>query len=520
MVVVMLVGFVIAASVAASVLVTITANAGNSSTTQAFIAAESGRDVAVGSLRSAIAPTGLDCAAVAMTGASAPGSAPVYTYTIRSSEQADRPSAWDDAGVTATCPTDATKWVVISSTGTGPDGTESNIDAVYPWYHGPATTPSGTVAFFEGQFKATKSTYAGDLVIRQGPYECNNSAGDAIIGDLWVLRGSMTVTGPCIVTGSVYVRDTIDLKNNEFTAGGDVISVEGSIKLTADDTSIGGDVYAAGNIDTKNGDGEVDGSFRTHLAMVNHNPANWTKSDGTTPVPVLEGEPVPVIAPTLEQVFEATKWIELTSSTAWSSAAAPVEVFPAGTVCTTAQLQGVMGVAGARAVVDLTGCPAGGNGIPVAPGNVTLQRDVLVLVPANQKMNLQITGTISRATGTTLENGPQLFIVHLDPDGSDGRPPTCGSSQLDKFTASGTNNVRTLIYSACGIGSTMSLTMSGQLYMGSDGLHLNGGTFTCKPMSWEPTLPKISCGVKGEGGIYDPTVTVTRLDNLAFQTER
>jgi hypothetical protein len=147
-------------------------------------------------------------------------------------------------------------------------------------------------------------------------------------------------------------------------------------------------------------------------------------------------------------------------------------------------------------------------------------RDVVILVPAHEQMNLQITQTISRPPLTTLETGPQLLIVHLDPNGSDGRPPTCSSSQLDKFTPTGVNNVRTLIYSACGINGTMSLTMSGQLYMGSDGLHLNGGTFTCVPMSWAPTLPTISCGIKGSGGIFDPTNTITRLDDLAYQTER
>ncbi len=46
-VVVMFVGFVIATVIAASVIFTFQANASNKSTTQAFIAAESGRDVVV-----------------------------------------------------------------------------------------------------------------------------------------------------------------------------------------------------------------------------------------------------------------------------------------------------------------------------------------------------------------------------------------------------------------------------------------------------------------------------------------
>lgn len=516
-VVVMLVGFVIATLIAASVLFTIRANAGNGDRTQAFIAAESGRDAAVSSVRSKIGEDGVDCATnpPPLTGS---GTDPNFTYKIYTSSELARPGV-GSAVWASSCPTATTRWLKVESTGWRVSGAKTTIDAVYPWFHGPATTPSGTVAFFEGGFKATKSTYSGDLVIREGNYECNNGATGAINGDLWVLRGGLTITDDCTVTGSVYVRDTIDIKNKKFTVGLDVISTTGPINLTSSGTSIGGDVYAAGNIDTKNGNGKVNGSFRTHLAMKNHVPADWTKADGVTSVPVVTGEPTPVISPTLQQVFDATTWIELTKDTTWSSAAQPIYAPPAGTVCTTSQLQTVLGAAGTRAVIDMTGCPAGGSGIPVTPGNVTLTRDAVILVPATQKMDLQLTGTIARPTGTTLENSPQLFVVHLDPNGTDNRPPGCSSSALDKFTAGGIMNVRVLIYSACGVGATMSLTMSGQLYMGSDGLHLNGGTFSCEPMGWKPTLPTITCGVKGEGGIFDPTNTVTRLENLTFQTE-
>lgn len=523
-VIVMLVGFVIASMIAASVMFTIQANASNKSSTQAFIAAESGRDVALGSLASRIGEDNIDCTGFSPTGASAAGVTPRYEYSIRiadGSAPLPQPTSWDDAGLFEGCPTAATQWVVIRSTGWGPDESQSTIDAVYPWYHGPATTPSGTVAFFEGAFTATKSTYQGDLVIREGPYACNNGASGGIQGDLWVLRGTMTVTDTCIVTGSVYVRDQISVGNKQLKVGGDLMSLQGNIKLNGNSVEVGGDVFAAGDIDTKNGSGVVKGAFKTPGSMINHAPASWNNG-GTppAPVPVDDNAPAPVVTPTLEQVYAATSWIELTNTTTWASATLPSDALAPGTVCSTSQLQAVLSTPGTRAVIDMTGCPSGGSGIKVAPGNVTVARDVVILVPANQKMDLELTGTISRPASTSVETGPQLFIVHLDPNGNDGRPPSCGSNQLDKFTASGTNHVRTLIYSACGIGSTMSLTMSGQLYMGSDGLHLNGGTFSCIPMSWPPTLPTISCGIKGPGGIFDPDDTVTRLDALAFQTER
>ncbi|WP_194408814.1 hypothetical protein [Microbacterium cremeum] len=520
-VVVMFVGFIIAATIAASVMFTISANQDNKDRTEAFIAAESGRDVAVGSIRSKIGENGVDCASdpPAMT---ASGTAPSFEYTIfTTSQDTASPQTLSTTDWTTACPTNATKWVKIESTGWQVPTAKTTIEAYYEWYFGPSTTPSGTVAFFEGEFTATKSTYTGDLVIRQGDYECNNGASGGVQGDLWVLRGKLTITDTCIVTGSVYVRDAISVANKQLKVGGDLISVEGMIKLNANGVEVGGDVYAAGNIDTKTGSGVVKGSFKTPGDMIDHDSSKWT--NGATPpaaVPVDDNASAPVISPTLEQVYTATSWIELTATTTWSSSALPVYAPTPGTVCSTAQLQTILSAPGTRAVIDMTGCHAGGSGIKVNPGNVTVARDVVILVPANEKMDLELTGTISRPGATTLETGPQLLIVHLDPNGSDGRPPVCGSSSLDKFTASGTNNVRTLIYSACGIGSTMSLTMSGQLYMGSDGLHLNGGTFTCVPMSWVPTLPTISCGIKGPGGIFDPTNTITRLDGLVYQTER
>lgn len=520
-VVIMFVGFIIAATIAAAVMFTIGANVDNRDRTEAFIAAESGRDVAVASIRSKIGEDGVDCATnpPAMI---ASGTAPNFDYTILTTDQVTNdPETLGAAAWSDTCPTDTTKWVKIESTGWEVPSATTTIDAIYPWYVGPSTTPSGTVAFFEGEFTATKSTYTGDLVIREGPYECNNGASGGIQGDLWVLRGPMIVTDTCIVTGSVYVRDGISVANKQLRVGADLISVGGTIRLNANGVEIGGDVYAAGNIDTKTGSGVVKGSFKTPADMIDHDPTKWT--NGATPpatVPVDDNAPAPVISPTLEQVYAATSWIELTDTTTWSSSAMPVYAPAPGTVCTTAQLQTVMSAAGTRAVIDMTGCPAGGQGIEVAPGNVTLARDVVILVPAGEQMNLKLTGTISRPGGTTLANGPQLLIIHLDPNGADGRPPTCSSSALDKFDAGTTNDVRTLIYSACGINSTMSLTMSGQLYMGSDGLHLNGGTFTCVPMSWAPTLPTISCGIKGPGGIFDPTKTVTRLEDLDYQTEK
>ncbi len=76
-----------------------------------------------------------------------------------------------------------------------------------------------------------------------------------------------------------------------------------------------------------------------------------------------------------------------------------------------------------------------------------------------------------------------------------------------------------MIYSPCGVNETMDLTMIGQLYMGTDGLHLNGGTFDCASMGWVPAFKNLACGVKGADGVFDPSKTTQLIGALTRQTE-
>ena len=158
-VIVMLVGFVVASVVAASVMVTISANAHNRSTTQAFVAAESGRDVAVAALTAG-------CSATTFSGADPQYSSSIYVTA------GNQPAAATDAGVTAGCPTSSTRYVVVRSTGTGPDGSSTTIDAVYPWQVTYSQQPGGVVTYFSGSFTAGVSHYTGDLVLRDGNWAC------------------------------------------------------------------------------------------------------------------------------------------------------------------------------------------------------------------------------------------------------------------------------------------------------------------------------------------------------------
>src|SRR5438045_1472517 len=140
-IVVMFVGFLIAGMIAASVIFTLGANAGNKSSTQAFIAAESGRDVVVSQIASGCAAT---------SALHAQGTTPIFTSDAKVTTSTTRPTSFTDAGLTATCPTGGSHFVVIRSTGTGTDGSTTTIDSVYPWVSQYSNVPGGVVTYFSG----------------------------------------------------------------------------------------------------------------------------------------------------------------------------------------------------------------------------------------------------------------------------------------------------------------------------------------------------------------------------------
>ncbi len=258
-VVVMLVGFVIATVIAASVMFTIQSNVGNKTQTQAFIAAESGRDSAYDQLVSMA--SGGACSSLVsdqLTGS------PAYEYEILTTTVIGQ-TAPAITGLSATCPTADTSWVLIRSRGLGPGDDPSDPDAgteiesYYPWTSVLTESPGGTVAYFDGQFKATKSTYEGDLVVRRDDYECNSDS--HIIGDLWVLGGAdgtdggtLTLSTGCSVTGSVYVARDIKMKGGGgqggITIGGDMLAAR-DIDLDSDTITFDGDIHAGRNVDLK-----------------------------------------------------------------------------------------------------------------------------------------------------------------------------------------------------------------------------------------------------------------------------
>lgn len=528
-VVVMLVGFVIAATIAASVIFTIGANEANEDRTEAFIAAESGRDVAVAAVAKGIADGDGNIACTAgLTIPPGGDSTYSYTATVRWATASTPPATWSSIAGGATsysaCPTPTSNWVVIRAIGSVPGGSSSTVDAAYGWSVVPDTRPAGTVAYFDGQFTATKSTYEGDLVIRgTDNYKCNNGAGNALKGDLWVTNASVEVTGDCWVTGSIYAYGFVSAQNKNLNVGGDIITETGDIDLKSDGVVVGGQLYAGHNVVlTKSG---TVGNGTTIKAVCGVNPpgaactlgaipSTWTHAD-LSPVTGEVGQPKPTFEPTLKAVHDATAWLELDAT---KSLSADSEVFPntsVPNVCSSAALAGILETAGDRAYIDMSACISG-NAVTIQPNAATVRRSALFYVPPSTGMNLKLTNNLTDGGGD-----PQLLFVHGDSNVADGKPSACaqGPDALALPQAT-TIAVRTMIYSACGVNETMKLTMTGQLYLGTDGLHLNGGTFECAPMGWPPAFKNLACGVKGSGGIFDPDRTAQVLGALTHQTEQ
>nr|BFF11059.1 hypothetical protein GCM10025699_23620 [Microbacterium flavescens] len=232
-VIVMLVGFVVASVVAASVLFTIQANAENRSQTQAFVAAESGRDVAIASISAGCSVTSFS------------GTDPIFSSTVYVTA-GDQPTSATDPGVGAGRPTAATRYVVIRSTGTGADGSTATIDAVYPWQVTYSQQPGGVVTYFSGGFTAGVSHYTGDLVLRDGSWTCNI---DGILdGDLYVLQGTTTFSNNCQVNGDVWSDGNVTSNSQAIKVRGD-ITTNGYVAISSNGGALlDGSVTAKGTI--------------------------------------------------------------------------------------------------------------------------------------------------------------------------------------------------------------------------------------------------------------------------------
>jgi hypothetical protein len=503
---VMIVGFIVAALVASTVVFTIGENDRNRDNLDAFIAAESGRDAAVAAVVGG-------CNATTVTGTAPDFTATVYSVALTSG--GGEPTSSD--GLTASCPTEDTDFVIINSVGTGPDGRTAEVDAVFPWQVTFEEQPGGTLAYFDGTFTTTKSNYVGDLVVRDTSslYWCNNSG--TIEGDLYVLFGNARFSGGCRVEGDVYVAGTVEFDSSGTTVTGDIIA-GGNVSLASDGNTVEGNIHSGGNVDLTGTGSGVNGAVGTTgdpdtgdvlaAGTVTIDP-KWAITGTSQP-----GVAAPVFNPTMDQIYDMTTWIDMTTQN-WNTQA----TF-SNTCGNNFNPTPLLDDASTSLLVDYTGCSGNAIDITITSGAVT--RDVIFLVAPNKRMNVSIDGNLT-STGSPKH---QMLFVHADAslavNAAGERVPHCGNgNQNDKFDIpSGTIEPRVMIYTPCGLTGNISVDFSGQFYTANDGNHTISSTFTCTPMTWPPVFNELSCRIKGEGGAGGGYTTVQSLGELRYQTER
>lgn len=496
--VVMFVGFIVASIVAASVVVTVQANASNRSNTQAFVAAESGRDVAVASIAAGCSATSFN------------GSDPQYASTIYVTD-GNQPTSATETGVSVGCPTSSTRYVVIRSTGTGADGSATTIDSVYPWQVTYSQQPGGVVTYFSGGYTAGVTHYTGDLVLRDGPFVCN--IGGTITGDLYVLDGTTSFSNNCTVNGDIWSNGNVSNNSQAVTVNGD-ITTNGYASLTANgNTRVDGFISAKGNITLSN---QGSSSAQVTGALTSQNSisvgSDWTVGGAQTP----NSPTPPVFEPTLEWLKAATKWIDL-DNTGWGTK------YTATNVCNLIKnnpsptIGSLVATTGGPLVLDFTSCNGAVN---ISLSNITVRRDVVMIAKPNERINVSVSGTM-----TDDGNERQILFVHSDAtrNYTNGEPvPNCGNgNQKDTFDIGGSMdaNLRFMMYTPCGITGTATSSFSGQYYTNDSSTHSHSGAvYTCKAMSWSPAFDQLGCKIKGSGGVAEGSL-VQRLGGLFYQTE-
>lgn len=514
----MLVGFVIATLVAASVLFTIRANVGNTGRTQAFVAAESGRDAVRESILAVSDDeSGIDCSSLTLSSTTpvslgAPGLS--YTFSIHGATgTADAPVY----SSTPTCPSSTDTLVVIKSTGTAPNAQPVGIEAVYGLVTNIAETTGGSLAYFAGSVSGQKSVYTGDLVVRTGNYTCPQEG--EITGDLWVLNGTASLSQKCHIGGSIFSYGDVGTNSQNVKIDEDVIS-NYTVSLSNNGTQVGGDIHA--NLVDLTGNGGTAGTVGGEVKS-----ATTISVSGGWNVPAaqrFENAGTPTFNPTLDDVRQMTKWIDM-SGTAWGQ---DEEILTGCPLNPTTSLPGT-----GRLLIDYSTCS---GDVTITIGTVTLNRDVVFIVPPTKSMKVKIDGNISSAGA--IDDAPQLLFVHEDRDTTQeaGEPkPTCQSTGPDDLTT--TNQVtaaphaRIMVYTPCRLGGTVRVDYAGQFYVGNavkggdaNGNAAvtfgNGAALNCKIMSWAPRLEQINCYINiaiEEGG---PGTPVQTLGNRQYQTEQ
>ncbi len=516
-IVVMLVGVIVTATIAAAVVFAMSTNVDNKSHTQAFVAAESGRDALLAKMLSG--SCGPDAADTSWTGPGLSNTSEAAGPLFR----ARGTTGPDAATQSPACPgATAATTIVITSTGSAPDGTEATVKATYNRTVTYKNQPGGSLSYFDGTFTLTQSQYSGDIVIRNGDFNCTTSH-STINGDLWVPNGSVTLSSNCTVTGSIYAKNTVTFGESTVSVGGRIIA-GGQIRISTNGFAVGGrspaqtgdgDILSGAAIDLSGAkSGTIAGNVRAFGA--------YTPGAATVAITgVAEGGVSPnpaVFDPTLKAVYDMTNWVDVGMDEALWGSDVEWYVVPVGSCSAnmTSRLTASAPAGKPRVGIDYRNCT---GDVTIAINTTgTLSRDAVFLVPPTRKMALDLQGSPKSPSGSTT----QLFFIHAD-ESINSKPDCVSGVAQDDFGVPASVGVNLMFYTPCGIGKITGKDKNpfvGQFYAGNSG---SSGwvqpTFTCKAMKWSPLID-MGCKLGESDGSGPGTTTYTlQAPSLVTQTE-
>jgi cytoskeletal protein CcmA (bactofilin family) len=170
-----------------------------------------------------------------------------YTYKVYRTASATAPIKTADAGVSAGCPVNGDKYMLVEATGKNSRGKDTKVVAVYKWVKAANNGVDGAITAGSTGGLSNYTVLSGegaDLVILKGAFNCANNV--RVDGDLIVLEGGASLSNSCNIKGDVYANGDVSTPNGVNLAGS--VYSSGNINLT-NSAKIGGNVIAAKNVE-------------------------------------------------------------------------------------------------------------------------------------------------------------------------------------------------------------------------------------------------------------------------------
>lgn len=478
-VVVMLVGVIAASAITASVVFAMSSNLSNAARTQAFISAESGRDMALTEL---MGDLGACAESYDRT------DEPKYSVKVFHADGAVKPISSDQA--IAGCPTNNSTFVLLRSTGTGPNDVTVTVETVYPLLR--ADSSANDMEFYHGAtFDAginLTGTTSGDpmsVMVVAGDWTCRTTVqGNVTVGGNIVGNGNCRIQGDVHAKGNLTVQTGDVLEGNVTTAGtgtatinGKVLGnlwVGGGINFGWTGFTFPGNVKAAGAVNFSNvtlakkltlptgtslqRDGYINISAPTATDARILGGIQWTAS--------AERPAAPEVSAWHEFKYIESEWPGYTNKiTLVNSGSGPgtCNYFNANNP-STGNAKGWRDLADLTTptVLDARACSSLSSNNGSHP-DVTIKTDLLVLAKSYDLRSL----TIRAAAGTT----PKVWLTVEDPNSADDLPTCSGGAGNIAINATAlVTPVQAMAYTPCTIdvkGTTGTSQWTGAFYSGN-----------------------------------------------------